>query len=94
MNPVDPAQRHDRSASGPGVAGGHSPATCPQRRGFLLRGIGAAGLSGVSTAIYATAIEPVRLVTTSYRFTPPRWSAGPMRVADRRLPCRRPQHGG
>jgi uncharacterized protein len=43
------------------------------RRGFLLPGIGASGLSGVTTAGYA-ATEPERLVTTSYRLTPPGWS--------------------
>jgi uncharacterized protein len=82
MSPVDPAQRRDRSASGPGVAAGHSPGhRALSRRGFLLRGIGAAGLSGVSTAVYAAAIEPERLVTTSYRLTPPGWNAGRVTVA-------------
>ena len=78
MSPFDPAQKRDRSASAPGVAKGRRLLS---RRGFLLRGIGAAGLSGVSTAVYAAAIEPERLVTTSYRLTPPRWNAGPLRVA-------------
>jgi uncharacterized protein len=51
------------------------------RRGLLLRGLGVAGLSGVSTAVYAGAIEPDRLVTTSYRLTPPGWNAGRLSVA-------------
>jgi len=46
------------------------------RRDFILRGVGIVGASGVSTAAYATAIEPERLVTTSYRVTPPGWRAG------------------
>jgi hypothetical protein len=49
-------------------------------RGFLLRGIGAAGLSGTSTAVYAPAIEQDRLVTTSYDVAPPGWNAGRLSV--------------
>ena len=74
MSPFDPPQKRDRSAS--------TPVRRPlSRRGFLLRGIGAAGLSAVSTAVYAAAIEPERLVTTSYRLTPPGWNAGRLSVA-------------
>jgi uncharacterized protein len=46
------------------------------RRGFILRGLGAATLTGASTAVYAGAIEPERLITTSYRLTPPGWTGG------------------
>jgi uncharacterized protein len=45
-----------------------------------MRGLGAAGLSGTSTAVYAATIEPERLVTTSYRLTPPGWNAGRLSV--------------
>jgi uncharacterized protein len=77
---MSPFEKRGRSASPaePSVAPGHLPLS---RRGFLLRGIGAAGLSGASTAVYAAAIEPERLVTTSYRLTPPGWNAGRLRVA-------------
>jgi hypothetical protein len=51
------------------------------RRGFLLRGVGAARFSGFSTAVYAAAIEPERLITTSYRISPPGWNAGRLTVA-------------
>jgi uncharacterized protein len=51
------------------------------RRGFILRGLGAATLSGVSTAVYAGAVEPERLVTTSYRLTPPGWTGGRVSLA-------------
>lgn len=50
------------------------------RRGFLFAGVPAAGTLAASTA-YATAIEPERLVTTTYRLTPPGWSTGPLRIA-------------
>jgi hypothetical protein len=43
-------------------------------------GLSAAGLSGTSTAVYAATIEPERLVTTSYRLTPPGWNAGRLSV--------------
>jgi uncharacterized protein len=46
------------------------------RRGLLLRGFGAAALTGVSTAVYAGAVEPERLITTSYQLTPPGWTGG------------------
>jgi predicted MPP superfamily phosphohydrolase len=51
------------------------------RRGFLAGGVGLVGLSGASTAGYAAAIEPGRLVTTTYRITPPDWQAPRLRVA-------------
>jgi predicted MPP superfamily phosphohydrolase len=55
------------------------------RRGLILRGLGAglgaAALSGVSTAVYAGGIEPERLVTTSYRLTPPGWTGGRVSLA-------------
>ena len=71
------------SSSAPGRDGRHGvivpkvPAVLRpaiSRRGLILRGlgagVGAAALSGVSTAVYAGAVEPERLVTTSYRPTP------------------------
>jgi hypothetical protein len=79
MSPLDPAHRRDGSAAAdPPNALGRRPIS---RRGLLLRGIGAAGLTGMSTAVYAAAIEPERLVTTSYRLDPPGWNAGPLSVA-------------
>jgi predicted MPP superfamily phosphohydrolase len=55
------------------------------RRRLILRGLGAglgaAAISGVSTAVYAGAIEPERLVTTSYRLTPPGWTGGRVSLA-------------
>ncbi len=51
------------------------------RRGLLLGGAGLVGVSGVSTAGYAAAIEPSRLITTTYRITPPGWQAPPLRIA-------------
>src|ERR1700678_3420376 len=51
------------------------------RRGFVLGGVGLAGFSGASTAAYAAAIEPGRLVTTTYRITPPGWQASRLRIA-------------
>ncbi len=50
------------------------------RRRLLLGGLGAAGLSLASTAAYATAIEPERLITTAYRVAPPRWQAGRLTI--------------
>src|ERR1700687_2726116 len=50
------------------------------RRGFLLRSVGLVGFFGASTAGYATAIEPERLVTTTYRITPPGWRSGRLTV--------------
>jgi hypothetical protein len=46
----------------------------------IFSAIGAAALSGTSTAVYAAAIEPERLVTTCYRLTPPGWNAGRLSV--------------
>jgi uncharacterized protein len=79
MSQFDPQMR-DESASGPEshVAKRRRRLS---RRGFFLRGISAVGLSGISTAVYAAAIEPKRLVTTSYRLTPPGWNAGRLSVA-------------
>jgi predicted MPP superfamily phosphohydrolase len=52
------------------------------RRGLLLAGLPVAGgLLAASTAAYATAIEPERLITTTYRLTPPGWRTGQLRVA-------------
>src|SRR5580704_15903222 len=65
------------AAADPNLAAGRGPIS---RRGFLLRGIGAAGLAGTSTAVYAAAIEPGQLVTTSYRLNPPGWNAGRLSV--------------
>jgi uncharacterized protein len=50
------------------------------RRNFL-RGAGLVGLSGAGVAGYATAVEPERLVTTTYRITPPGWRSGGLRIA-------------
>jgi predicted MPP superfamily phosphohydrolase len=80
MSSFDPPQERDDKT----LETGKRPAAdrwLISRRGMLLRGIGAAGLSGISTAGYAAAIEPERLVTTSYRLTPPGWNAGPLTVA-------------
>jgi uncharacterized protein len=51
------------------------------RRGLVLRGLGAVGLSGLSTAVYAGAVEPERLITTAYRVSPPQWTAGRLSLA-------------
>jgi predicted MPP superfamily phosphohydrolase len=84
MSPIDPAKCAvdapniaDREGAVRELAGLLSPMS---RRGLLLGGFGLAGSSLVSTAAYATAIEPERLVTTTYRFTPPGWHSGRMRV--------------
>jgi predicted MPP superfamily phosphohydrolase len=74
MSPFDSTRGRDRSA----------PRTPPKldtgrplvsRRGLLVRGVGAAALSGISTAVYAGAIEPERPVTTTYRLALPGWNA-------------------
>src|SRR5260221_11940835 len=79
MKPFEPAQRGGSAfAAEPNTATGRRPAS---RRGFLQRDIGAAGLSGISTAVYAAAFESERLVTTPYRLTPPGWNAGRLSVA-------------
>jgi hypothetical protein len=75
MSPFDPPQKRDDGTS----IAGRSPAVESRRisrRGFFKRGIGAAALSGTSTAVYAAAIESERLVTTSYRLSPPGWEDG------------------
>jgi uncharacterized protein len=74
MIAFDPKRRRDENLSVPG----HRRLS---RREFFLTGIGgAAGLTGPSTAVYAAAVEPERLITTSYRLTPPGWNAGRLRV--------------
>jgi uncharacterized protein len=45
-------------------------------RRILLGGLGFGGLFGGATTAYATEIEPLRLVVTSYRPRLPRWPAG------------------
>jgi predicted MPP superfamily phosphohydrolase len=51
------------------------------RRGFLFGSAGLLSVSGASTAGYAAAIEPSRLVTTTYRITPPGWQGPRLRIA-------------
>jgi uncharacterized protein len=92
MNPLEPAPLRptdiavaDNMVNARDVAAGDidsSPAR-PRlsRRGFLVRGVGLVGLSAAGVAGYATAIEPERLVTTTYRVTPPGWQSGPLRIA-------------
>jgi uncharacterized protein len=46
------------------------------RRRVLAGGLGVLGLSGSTTAAYATEIEAKGLVVTRYALTPPRWPAG------------------
>src|SRR5580704_9697983 len=79
MRPFDAVHRRDGtiSTAEPNTIAGRRPIS---RRRFLLRGLSAAGLSGTSTAVYAATIEPERLITTSYRLTPPRWNAGRLLV--------------
>jgi len=74
MNPLDPA------ASDSPI---RRPYGLPRlsRRGFLVGSAGLVGISGASTAGYAAAIEPSRLITTTYRITPPDWQAPPLRIA-------------
>ncbi len=82
MRPFDPALGRDGSA--PGAPAHHATAAREtalirrpvSRRGLLLRGLGAAAFTGTSTAVYAGAVEPERLVTTTYRLTPPGWTGG------------------
>jgi uncharacterized protein len=85
MRFFDPAPGRDGR---PGVIVPKVPAVLRpgiSRRGLILRGLGAglgaAALSGVSTAVYAGAVEPERLVTTSYRLTPPGWTGGRVSLA-------------
>jgi predicted MPP superfamily phosphohydrolase len=77
MRAVDVIHRRDATTAEPDTVIGRRPIS---RRGFLLRGLGAAGLSATSIAVYGATIEPERLVTTSYRLTPPRWNAGRLSV--------------
>jgi hypothetical protein len=80
MGHFDPPQKRDDGALTPGrslAVGSHGFS----RRELFLGGIGVAGLSGTSTAVYGAAIEPERLVTTTYRLTPPGWNAGRLTVA-------------
>jgi uncharacterized protein len=81
MSSFDPAPGHDgrRSVIVSRAAAILRPGI--SRRGFILRGLGAAAISGVSTAVYAGAVEPERLVTTSYRLTPPGWTGGRISLA-------------
>ena len=77
MSPFGPQQRRGDGPSTSNQAGGSRIS----RRAILLRGVGAAALSAVITAVHAAAFAPERLVTTSYSLTPPGWNAGPLRVA-------------
>jgi predicted MPP superfamily phosphohydrolase len=84
MNPIDPAKlavdpsdNAEREDAVGQLAVIRAPIT---RRGLLLGGFGLAGSCAVSTAAYATAIEPERLVTTTYRLTPPGWHSGRLTV--------------
>jgi uncharacterized protein len=74
MNPSDSSQVRDPH-----------PVTTSRRlitrRGLLLSGVGMVSVTGGSTAAYAAAIEPERLVTTTYRVTPPGWQSGRLRLA-------------
>jgi uncharacterized protein len=62
----------------PGTARRPAPAAKPRvtRRRVLFGAAGIVGLSTAATAAYAGAIEPDRVVVTSYRLTPPGWPAG------------------
>jgi predicted MPP superfamily phosphohydrolase len=77
MSPTDPAKLEldapdiaDRDDAIAKLLGIRNPVS---RRGLVLGSFGLAAFSMVSTAAYATAIEPERLVTTTYRLTPPGW---------------------
>jgi predicted MPP superfamily phosphohydrolase len=48
----------------------------PSRRGFIAGSIGVLGFGAAATATYAGVIEPLGLVVTPYRLTPPGWRAG------------------
>jgi predicted MPP superfamily phosphohydrolase len=82
MSPLDsvPPGEPNRNVVANGRLGGRRLVRL-SRRGFLQGGVGLVGLSGASTAAYAAAIEPGRLVTTTYRITPPGWQAPRLRVA-------------
>jgi predicted MPP superfamily phosphohydrolase len=60
-------------ASTPGSPGAWKHLT---RRRFLVGGVGALGLFGAGTTVYAAAIEPQRLVVTRYAPKLPGWPAG------------------
>ena len=62
----------------PGTARRSVPGTQPRltRRRMLAGTVGLLGLSGASTAAYAAAIEPERLVVTRYAPALPGWPAG------------------
>ena len=62
----------------PGTARRSVPSTQPRltRRRVLAGTVGLLGLSGASTAVYAAAIEPERLVVTRYAPALPGWPAG------------------
>ena len=45
------------------------------RRRFVTGAVGLAGLSATATAAYAGVIEPLGLIVTPYRLTPPGWPA-------------------
>ncbi len=69
----------------PAISRNRSPLTVRRRglltrRGFVFCGVGMAGVSGASTTAYAAAIEPGRLLTTTYRVTPPGWRSGRLRL--------------
>jgi predicted MPP superfamily phosphohydrolase len=85
MSPIDPAPLANMTVNAPAISarddGAQELAARLSRRGFLLRGFGLAGFFGASTAGYATAIEPERLVTTPYHITPPGWRSGRLTVA-------------
>ena len=76
MSPFGPQQRRGDGPSTSNQAGGSRIS----RRAILLRGVGAAALSAVITAVHAAAFAPERLVSTSYSLTPPGWNAGPLSV--------------
>jgi uncharacterized protein len=80
MSPFDPAQMRDESASIPEPHLARSRQRM-SRRGLFLRGLSTVGLSGTGTGAYAAAIESGRLVTASYRLTPPGWHRGHLTVA-------------
>src|SRR5262249_26337890 len=45
-------------------------------RRAVLGGLGFAGVFGTGTSAYAVGVEPLGLVVTPYRLTPPRWPQG------------------
>jgi predicted MPP superfamily phosphohydrolase len=75
MNPLDPVSSGEANVTASARA-----RLRLSRRGFLVGG-GLVGLSGVSTAGYAAAIEPERLITTTYRVSPNGWWGPRLRMA-------------